>query len=107
MPDRRGFLASMLLLGAGAPGCSRGRGRDGGAAPPGATRLTIATVNNAEMIVLQKLSRAFRAENPDVILDWVVLEENVLRERTTTDVAARGGQFDILTLGMFEAPIWG
>src|SRR4051794_6897309 len=103
MLDRRAFLASLTLLGAGASGCSR----RGGRAPSGATRLTIATVNNAEMIVLQKLSREFEARNPDVKLDWVVLEENILRERTTTDVAAGGGQFDILTIGMYEAPIWG
>jgi sorbitol/mannitol transport system substrate-binding protein len=103
MLDRRAFLSSVMLLGAGATGCSRVADRDS----PGETRLTIATVNNAEMIILKKLSGEFEAGNPGIKLDWVVLEENVLRERTTTDVAARGGQFDILTLGMYEAPIWG
>ena len=103
MLDRRSFLAAATLLGAGAAGCSRAGNRPSS----GAITLTIATVNNAEMIVLQKLSRAFEARNPGIKLDWVVLEENILRERTTTDVAAGGGQFDILTLGMYEAPIWG
>src|SRR4051812_47376898 len=101
MLDRRAFLASMTLLGAGTAGCSGRTDR----ASPGETRLTIATVNNAEMIILKKLSREFEERNPGISLDWVVLEENVLRERTTTDVAARGGQFDILTLGMYEAPL--
>jgi ABC-type glycerol-3-phosphate transport system substrate-binding protein len=36
-----------------------------------------------------------------------VLEENVLRERVTTDIATNGGQFDIMTIGGYEAPIWG
>ena len=70
------------------------------------TRLTIATVNNGDMVVMQDLSRKFEAENPDIELRWVVLEENILRQRTTTDVASRGGQFDVLTIGSYEAPIW-
>ena len=70
------------------------------------TRLTIATVNNGDMVVMQDLSRQFEAENPDIELRWVVLEENILRQRTTTDVASQGGQFDVLTIGSYEAPIW-
>lgn len=60
------------------------------------TRLTIATVNNGDMVVMQLLSRKFEEANLDIQLRWVVLEENVLR-RTTTDVASQGGQFDVLT----------
>ncbi len=71
------------------------------------TRLTIATVNNGDMIVMQKLSRTFEQQNPDIRLDWVILEENVLRARSTTDIAAGGGQFDIITIGNYETPIWG
>jgi len=36
----------------------------------------------------------------------VTLEENVLRQRVTTDIATKGGQFDILTIGTYEVPIW-
>ena len=70
------------------------------------TRLTIATVNNGDMVVMQGLSSKFEQANPDIELRWVVLEENVLRQRTTTDVASQGGQFDVLTIGSYEAPIW-
>ncbi len=72
----------------------------------GKTRLTIATVNNGDMVIMQDLSRRFEAENPDIQLRWVVLEENILRQRTTTDIASQGGQFDVLTIGSYEAPIW-
>lgn len=71
------------------------------------TTLTIATVNNNDMIVMQRLSKEFDREHPDMHLDWVVLEENILREKTTTDVATHGGQFDVVTIGPLEAPIWG
>ncbi|MEO0537222.1 MAG: sugar ABC transporter substrate-binding protein [Cyanobacteria bacterium P01_A01_bin.123] len=69
-------------------------------------RVTIATVNNGDMVVMQGLSRQFEADNPDIELQWVMLEENILRQRTTTDVASQGGQFDVLTIGAYETPIW-
>ena len=31
----------------------------------------------------------------------------MLRQRATTDIATKGGQFDIITIGSYEAPIWG
>jgi len=73
----------------------------------GAQTLTIATVNNSDMIRMQKLSKTFEAAHPDIKLNWVVLEENVLRQRLTTDIATQGGQFDVLTIGMYEAALWG
>ncbi|WP_411268959.1 ABC transporter substrate-binding protein [Pseudomonas chlororaphis] len=73
----------------------------------GAQTLTIATVNNSDMIRMQKLSKAFESEHPEIKLNWVVLEENVLRQRLTTDIATQGGQFDVLTIGMYEAALWG
>lgn len=69
--------------------------------------VTIATVNNSDMIRMQRLSKAFEEKNPDIKLNWVVLEENVLRQRLTTDIATKGGQFDVLTIGMYEASLWG
>jgi sorbitol/mannitol transport system substrate-binding protein len=70
------------------------------------TSLTIATVNNGDMVVMQKLSPEFEKTHPDIKLKWVVLEENVLRQRVTTDIATKGGQFDVLTIGTYEVPIW-
>jgi len=70
------------------------------------TTLTIATVNNGDMIRMQGLTDDFTAKNPDIKVKWVTLEENVLRQKVTTDIAAKGGQFDILTIGTYEVPIW-
>ncbi|MDQ2804763.1 MAG: sugar ABC transporter substrate-binding protein [Pseudomonadota bacterium] len=71
-----------------------------------ASTLTIATVNNGDMVVMQKLSSTFEQQHPDIHLRWVVLEENVLRQRVTTDIATKAGQFDIVTVGNYEVPIW-
>ena len=72
----------------------------------GAETLTIATVNNGDMIRMQKLAGAFTEKNPDIQLEWVTLEENILRQRVTTDIATKGGQYDIMTIGTYEVPIW-
>ena len=71
-----------------------------------AEEITIATVNNADMITMQELAPAWEEATGNTI-NWVVLEENVLRERTTTDIATGGGSFDIMFIGAYETPIWG
>jgi sorbitol/mannitol transport system substrate-binding protein len=68
--------------------------------------LTIATVNNGDMVILKKLAPEFERQNPGIHLKWVVLEENVLRQRVTTDVATGAGQFDVVTVGNYEVPSW-
>jgi sorbitol/mannitol transport system substrate-binding protein len=65
-----------------------------------AAELTIATVNNGDMIRMQKYTDDFKADNPDIKLNWVTLEENDLRQKVTKDIATKGGQYDILTIGM-------
>src|SRR6201984_1733561 len=68
--------------------------------------VTIATVNNPDMIELKKLSPKFEAKNPDIKLNWVIVEENVLRQRVTTDVSTGSGQFDIIFIGLYETPMF-
>ena len=71
-----------------------------------AENLTIATVNNGDMIRMQGLTDDFTAKTGHTV-EWVTLEENVLRQRVTTDITTKGGAFDIMTIGMYETPIWG
>ena len=68
--------------------------------------ITIATVNNGDMIRMQGYTDSFTAET-GIAVEWVTLEENVLRQRVTTDITTKGGAFDIMTIGMYETPIWG
>ena len=71
-----------------------------------AENLVIATVNNGDMIRMQGLTDDFTAKTGHTV-EWVTLEENVLRQRVTTDITTKGGSFDIMTIGMYETPIWG
>jgi sorbitol/mannitol transport system substrate-binding protein len=76
------------------------------AAAAQAETITIATVNNGDMIRMQGYTDDFTAKTGHEV-EWVTLEENVLRQRVTTDITTKGGQFDIMTIGMYETPIWG
>jgi len=71
-----------------------------------ADNLVIATVNNGDMVRMQGLTDDFTAKTGHTV-EWVTLEENVLRTRVTTDITTKGGAFDIMTIGMYETPIWG
>jgi sorbitol/mannitol transport system substrate-binding protein len=71
-----------------------------------AETLTVATVNNGDMIRMQGLTGEFTKANPGTEVKWVTLEENVLREKVTVDIATKGGQYDVLTIGTYEVPIW-
>ena len=71
-----------------------------------AQTLTIATVNNGDMIRMQKLTDDFTSKHPGIEVKWVTMEENVLRQKVTTDIATQGGQYDVMTIGTYEVPIW-
>ena len=70
------------------------------------TTVTIASVNNPDMVTMQELSAQFEAENPDISLEWLFLDEGTLRSRLTTDVATGSGSFDLVTVGAYETPLW-
>lgn len=88
-----------ILFGHGLRAGSRRDGRG--------TRLTIGTVNNPDMLVMKRLSAEFERANPGIVLDWRMIDETVLRTRLMTDLAIADGQFDIMTIGSYEAPLWG
>jgi len=75
-------------------------------AQQGKAQLVIGTVNNSDMLIMQQLSREFEARNPDISLAWRVLDENTLRVRLMGDLAIADGQFDVMTIGSFELPLW-
>lgn len=75
--------------------------------PALAVELVIATVNNGHMITMQRLAGQFERAHPGVTLKWVTLDEGSLRQQVSRDIATREGRFDVMTIGLMEAPIWG
>ena len=103
--SRRGVAGRIVAgLGLSFGACAVGALTAGGALAE--TTLTVATVNNGDMIRMQGLMEDFNSQHPDIKVEWVTLEENVLRQRVTQDIATNGGQFDVMTIGTYEVPIW-
>jgi sorbitol/mannitol transport system substrate-binding protein len=69
------------------------------------TTLTIATVNNPQMVDMQHEVGDFE-KSTGIKVNFETLPENTLRQKVTADIATGGGQFDIATVGTYEVPIW-
>jgi sorbitol/mannitol transport system substrate-binding protein len=69
--------------------------------------ITVAVVNNPQMSDIQKLTPdGFEKSHPNIHVKYVTLDENTLRDQVTKDVAAGGGQFDVVMIGPYEVPTW-
>lgn len=68
--------------------------------------LTVATVNNPDMVTMQKYSSEFTAKT-GIGLKFVFLPENELRQKVTEDVGLGAGKYDIVTIGTYDTPFWG
>lgn len=67
--------------------------------------LTVATVNNPDMVTVQSLTPKF-TQQTGIKVNFVTLPEDQLRDKVTTDVATGAGKFDIATIGTYDTPIW-
>jgi sorbitol/mannitol transport system substrate-binding protein len=74
--------------------------------PADKTELVIGTVDNSDMTIMAQLARDYERSHPTIRLDWRVLDENTLRLRLLSDLAIADKQFDIMTIGLYETPIW-
>jgi sorbitol/mannitol transport system substrate-binding protein len=102
---RRGLSCALLLvLALVASACSGAGGGGGGG--DGEKTVTVATVANPQMQDIEKLSATFEKDHPDINVNFVILPENELRDRVTQDIATKGGQYDVVTIGTFEVPQW-
>src|SRR3954462_7937773 len=84
-----------------------GCGFAGAGGGSGSGTVTVAIVANPQMRDIQQLTSAFNKEHPGVKVRYVTLTENEARNRITQDVATKAGQFDVVMIGTYEAPIWG
>lgn len=91
------------------PGTSTGSpsGSTGGTQAAGSTRITVANVSNPVTVDLQELTKNFTKANPDIVVEFSSLPETQLREQVAKDVAAGGGQFDIIAIGPDDVAVYG
>lgn len=68
--------------------------------------LRIATVDNADMIRMQQLSSEFEAAQDGMRLEWHVMDESDLHRRVLSNAILGYCQYDVITVGSYQAPIW-
>jgi sorbitol/mannitol transport system substrate-binding protein len=91
-------LASTACSGAGG-GSSSGSDGKGKA-------ITVLMVGNPQMEDLAKVTADNFTKQTGITVRFTILPENELRDKVTQDVATQGGQYDVATIGAYEAPIW-
>ncbi len=69
--------------------------------------INVAIVGNPQMEDIASLTPTLFTEQTGINVNYVVLEEQTLREIVTRDIGAGGEQFDVVMIGMFEAPQFG
>jgi sorbitol/mannitol transport system substrate-binding protein len=68
--------------------------------------LSIVTVSNSDMKIMEEVSKAFIASHPGLKINWYTMEENLLRRRILSSIALDDGVFDVFTLGSYDTPIY-
>lgn len=74
---------------------------------PFAQEIVVATVGNSDMLNMRALSEHFVRQNPDITITWEVVDESVLRLMQARDSKRDDPRYDVYTLGLLEAPLWG
>jgi len=69
--------------------------------------INVLMVGNPQMKDLQALTDANFTPTSGIKVNYTVLPENELRDKVTQDVASGAGQYDVVTLGMYDIANWG
>ena len=73
----------------------------------GEKTLNVAIVGNPQMEDIASLTPELFTAETGITVEYTILEEQTLREIVTRDVGASGQQFDVVMIGMYEAPQFG
>ena len=98
-----GGLAVAAVVSAVAPPASAAAPRPAS----GDRQLNVAFVANPQMEDIAELTPELFTAETGITVNYTVLDETTLREVTTRDVAAGGEQFDVVMIGLYEAPQFG
>jgi sorbitol/mannitol transport system substrate-binding protein len=71
------------------------------------TTLKIATIANGDMTIMQQLSSSYEQAHPDIKLEWHVMDDGELRKQVLSDMSSGKANFDVITVGTYEVPLWG
>lgn len=103
------FGAAISALAVLVTSCAGAGGGGGGSAGEGegsADSINVLMVGNPQMEDIQKLTAEHFTADTGITVNMTILPENELRDRVTQDVATQAGQYDVVTIGAYEVPIW-
>ncbi|MEV7232236.1 sugar ABC transporter substrate-binding protein [Polymorphospora sp. NPDC051019] len=103
MPVSRKVIATLAAAGLGLGACSGAGGGSGGGDDK---TITVLMVGNPQMEDIAKLTAEHFTKETGITVRFTILPENELRDKVTQDIANQGGQYDVATIGAYEAPIW-
>jgi sorbitol/mannitol transport system substrate-binding protein len=104
---RAATIAGFAVLSAALSACAGAGGGGGGGGGEGAgDAISVLMVGNPQMEGIEQLTDANFTADTGIEVNFTILPENELRDRVTQDVATKGGQYDVVTIGAYEAPIW-
>ena len=105
---RLASVAAMLAVAAVvAVGCGGDDEDSGGEGGSGGGSINVAIVDNPQMKDIAELTPSLFTKDSGIKVNYTVLDEGTLRQVTTRDVAAGGQQFDVVMIGLYEAPQFG
>ena len=106
---RRGLpaaAAAAALLAATAGACSNPNASSSGSSS-GAQTITVAVTANPLMTTIENLTAGgFEASHPNIKVKFVTYDENTERADVEKDVAAHGGQYDVVMIGPNDIASW-
>ncbi|HET7397172.1 MAG TPA: sugar ABC transporter substrate-binding protein [Intrasporangium sp.] len=101
-------VAGATVAAVGLSACS---GAGGGSSSGGGTggagdSVSVLMVNNPQMVDLQKLTADNFTKQTGIKVNFTVLPENDLRDKTSQEFSSQAGQYDVASLSNFEIPIY-
>lgn len=100
-------VAVFLAISLSTAACGDDDDSSGSSGGGGDRTLNVAVVGNPQMEDIAALTPELFTEETGIEVNYTILEEAQLREITTRDAAAGGDQFDVVMIGLFEAPQFG
>ncbi|GGX88021.1 ABC transporter substrate-binding protein [Streptomyces hiroshimensis] len=95
-----------LVAAAAASGLLAACAGAGGTAAFGGDALNVLMVNNPQMAQLQKLTAAHFTKATGIKVNYTLLPENDVRDKTGQDFSHQTGQYDVATISNYEVPFY-
>jgi len=101
------MIALLGVLSAGSLVLSGCGGSSGGGGGSGPVTVTVAVTANPLMTTIEQLTKGgFEASHPGIKVKFVTYDENTERAAVEKDVAAGGGQYDVVMIGPNDIAAW-